>query len=57
MSENIFVEAFHSLFSYLKDKIFFNPITWGIIGVIIWIIWSGFIKAWRGKDEGGDGED
>jgi len=56
MSENIFVEAFHSLLSFLKSKIILNPITWGIVVVVIWIIWSGFIKTWRGKDEGGDGE-
>lgn len=56
MSENIFVEAIHSLISYLKNNIIFNPIAWAIVVVVIWIMWSGFIKAWRGKDEEGDGE-
>ena len=30
---------------------------WGIAAVVIWIVGSAFIKAWRGKNEEDDGED
>jgi hypothetical protein len=43
---------FHSLVQYLKDYILHNPIVWGILAVILWIMGAAFIKAWRGKDEG-----
>ncbi len=45
------MEFFHSLIRYLKDSILFNPIVWGIVAVILWIIGAAFIKAWRGKDD------
>jgi hypothetical protein len=48
--------VFHSLVQYLKDHIFLNPIFWGILAVVLWIIGAAFIKAWRGKDGGQDGE-
>jgi hypothetical protein len=41
----------YSLFQYLKDHILFNPIVWGIVGIVLWIVGAAFIKAWRGKDE------
>ncbi|MBI5969151.1 MAG: hypothetical protein HY882_14995 [Deltaproteobacteria bacterium] len=45
------MEIFPSLVGYLKDYILFNPIVWGIVAVVLWIVGSAFIKAWRGKDE------
>ncbi|MDI6754175.1 MAG: hypothetical protein QME78_07250 [Thermodesulfobacteriota bacterium] len=45
------MEIFHSLIQYLKDYILFNPIMWGIVAVVLWIIGAAFVKAWRGKDE------
>ncbi len=50
------METLHSIAHYLKDHILFNPIAWGIFGVIAWIMGSAFIKAWRGKDEDQDGQ-
>jgi hypothetical protein len=47
--------TFHSLVQYLKDYILYNPIIWGILAVVLWIMGAAFIKAWRGKDEGEDG--
>ena len=48
--------VFHSLVQYLKDYILLNPIVWGILAVVLWIMGTAFIKAWRGKDGGGDGK-
>ncbi len=48
------MELFQSLRTYLKDYIFSNPIIWGIVAVILWIVGAAFIKAWRGKDEEND---
>ena len=48
--------VFHSLVQYLKDYILLNPIAWGILAVVLWIVGAAFIKAWRGKDGGEDGE-
>jgi len=45
-----------STIQYLKEHILFNPIAWGIAAVVIWIVGSAFIKAWRGKDEEDDGK-
>lgn len=45
------MEIFPSIIQYLKDYILFNPIVWGIVAVVLWIVGSAFIKAWRGKDE------
>ncbi|MGD0624272.1 MAG: hypothetical protein ABSB32_06075 [Thermodesulfobacteriota bacterium] len=36
---------------YLKDYILFNPIVWGILAVVLWIVGSAFIRALRGKDK------
>jgi len=45
----------HSIIQYLKDYILFNPIVWAIVAVILWIMGSAFIKAWRGKDKDEEG--
>jgi hypothetical protein len=50
------MEILYSLVQYLKDYIFLNPIAWGILAVVLWIIGAAFIKTWRGKDEGENGE-
>jgi hypothetical protein len=47
---------FQSTIQYLKEYILFNPVVWGIAAVVIWIVGSAFIKAWRGKNEEDDGE-
>jgi len=39
------------LLRYLRENILNNPIVWGIAAVILWIIATAFIKAWRGKGE------
>ena len=45
------MEIFYPLLRYLEDHILFNPIVWGIVGIILWIVGTAFVKAWRGKDE------
>jgi hypothetical protein len=45
------METFQSIIQYLKDYILLNPIVWGIMAIILWIVGSAFVKAWRGKDE------
>ena len=45
-----------STIRYLKEYILFNPLIWGIAAVVIWIVGSAFIKAWRGKNEENDGK-
>ena len=45
------MEIFYSLAQYVKDYFLFNPIVWGIVGVVLWIVGAAFVKAWRGKDE------
>ena len=50
------MELFHSMIRYLKDYVLFNPIAWGILAVVLWIVGSAFIKALRGKDKEGNGE-
>jgi len=50
------MELFHSTIRYLKDYVLFNPIVWGILAVVLWIVGSAFIKALRGKDKEGNGE-
>jgi len=45
------MEFFHSTIRYLKEYILYNPLVWGIIAVVLWIVGAAFIKAWRGKDE------
>jgi hypothetical protein len=45
------MEVFQSLFQYLRENILYNPIMWAIAAVVLWMIGSAFIKAWRGKDE------
>ena len=47
---------FHSTIQYLKEYILFNPLVWGIAAVVIWIVGSAFIKAWRAKNEEDDGK-
>jgi len=45
------MEFFNSMIRYLKDYLLFNPIAWGILAVVLWIVGSAFIKALRRKDE------
>jgi hypothetical protein len=45
------MEFFHSMIRYLRDYILFNPIVWGILAVVLWIVGSAFIRALRRKDE------
>ena len=45
------METFQSIIQYLKDYILLNPIVWGIMAIVLWIVGSAFVKAWRGKDE------
>lgn len=45
------MEIFHSMIRYLKDYILFNPLVWGILAVVLWIVGSALIRAWRGKDK------
>lgn len=45
------MEFFSSRIRYIKDYILFNPIVWGILGVVLWIVGSAFIRALRGKDK------
>ncbi len=47
---------FHSMIQYLKEYVLFNPIAWGILAVVLWIVGSAFIRALRGKDKGENGE-
>jgi len=50
------MELFHSTIRYFKDYVLFNPIVWGILAIVLWIVGSAFIKALRGKDKEGNGE-
>jgi len=50
------MELFHSMVRYLREQILFNPIFWGILVVVLWIVGAAFIKALRGKDKKGNGE-
>ena len=45
------MEIFHSMIQYVKEHILLNPLGWGIIAVVIWIVGAAFIKTWRGKDK------
>ena len=45
------MEIFHPFIRYVKEYILLNPIIWGILAVVLWIIGAAFIKAWRGKDQ------
>ena len=45
------MDLVHSLIQYVKAYILFNPIIWGILIVILWIVAAAFIRSWRGKDE------
>jgi len=45
------MEFFHSTIRYLKEYLLYNPLVWGILVVVLWIVGAAFIKAWRGKDE------
>ena len=45
------MELIHSSIQYLQENILFNPLVWGIVGVILWIVGAAFIKGWRGKGE------
>ncbi len=44
------MEVFYSIVRYLKEYILLNPIIWGILAVILWIMGAAFVKALRGKD-------
>ncbi len=46
------MEVFNPVLRYVKDYIFLNPIIWGILIVILWIMGAAFLKALRGKDRG-----
>lgn len=41
----------HSAIRYVVDYLLLNPVVWGIVAVILWIVGAAFLKAWRGKDE------
>jgi hypothetical protein len=43
--------AWQHFLQYVRESILYNPIVWGIGAVVLWIIGSAFIKAWRGKDK------
>ena len=45
-----------SAIQYVREYILFNPVVWGIAAVVVWIVGSAFIKAWRGKNGEDDGE-
>ncbi len=45
------MESLYPILQYLKDHILFNPMAWGIAGIVLWIVGAAFLKAWRGKDE------
>jgi ABC-type polysaccharide/polyol phosphate export permease len=45
------MEVFRSLLQHVKENILYNPITWIIAAVVLWIIGAAFLKAWRGKDD------
>lgn len=47
---------FHAAVQYLKEYLLFNPLFWGIAAVVIWIVASAFLKAWRKKDGDENGE-
>ncbi len=49
------MEIFQGIRSYVHDAILSNPVVWGIVAVILWIVGAAFIKAWRAKDEEKDG--
>ncbi len=44
-----------SITQFLQEHIFFNPIIWGIVAVILWIVAPAFYRALRGKDKEKDG--
>jgi hypothetical protein len=44
-----------SITQFLREYIFFNPIVWGIVAVILWIVGPAFYRALRGKDKEHDG--
>jgi hypothetical protein len=44
------MELLYPLLRYLKEYILLNPIVWGILGVVLWIVGAAFLKALRGKD-------
>jgi hypothetical protein len=48
--------VFQSMIQWVKEYILLNPIAWGIAVVVLWIVGSAFIKAWRRKDEEDNGE-
>ena len=35
----------------LRENILANPLVWGIVAVVLWIVGSAFIQALRGKDQ------
>ena len=32
------MESFYHAIQYLKEYILFNPIVWGIVGILLWIV-------------------
>ena len=49
------MESDFSTTQFLREHILFNPIFWGIVAVILWIIAPAFYRALRGKDKEQDG--
>jgi hypothetical protein len=45
------MKILHSTIQYLKDYFLLNPLVWGILAVVLWIVGSAFIRALRRKDE------
>jgi hypothetical protein len=49
------MESDFSITQFLREHIFFNPIFWGIVAVVLWIVGPAFYRALRGKDTDQDG--
>jgi len=45
------METLQSFLQYVNQNILQNPIMWGIGAVVLWIVGTAFLKAWRGKDK------
>jgi len=45
------MEVWQRLLQYIRENVLYNPIVWAIAVVVLWIIGTAFVKAWRGRDE------
>jgi hypothetical protein len=50
------MEFFQTVIRFARENFLFNPLFWGIAAVVLWIVGSAFLKAWRGKNEEDNGE-